>query len=92
MVKLALQTVGSLIVSVFLIGVAYQSLAGHDKSQEARIASVEVSQQILERTVTTIQIDIATLVANQENQKEILKEQKEDTKQIIGILQQILVK
>lgn len=96
MAKTILQIAGSLLITAVFVGMAYQSLAEHDTVHDDKIKALTSRQEVIENKVTLIQLDVATLVANQKNQiilqNERKLEQKEDTRQIMRVLERILSK
>ena len=79
------QTAGSLIVSVLLIGMAYQSLSDNDQMHDKQIQTTIDKQVAIEEDVTLIRISLSSIVANQENQKDQIEK-------VIKILERSLLR
>ena len=79
------QTAGSLIVSVLLIGMAYQSLSDNDKIHDKQIQTTIDKQVVIKEDVTLIRISLSSIVANQENQKDQIEK-------VIKILERSLLR
>ena len=62
------QTAGSLIVSVLLIGMAYQSLSDNDKIHDKQIQTTIDKQVVIKEDVTQLRINQSSIVTDQENQ------------------------
>lgn len=90
----SLEMVGSLLATAFLVGMTWNSLAKDVKDTDGKVGRVEQKHIELETNVQSIRIDMAVVKTNQEHikrdfetQGEKLKEQGEDIKKILQILQ-----
>ena len=77
----------SILATVFMVGVTYQSVAQKTDENKAQISKVEVNQEQTDRSVQAVRVDIAVLKRDVEAQNDKLKEQGQDIKQILRILQ-----
>jgi len=74
---LTMQNIGSLVVAVFLIGVAYQDLAYGQDEASKRADKIEAEQQEIKDTVVSIQQDTAVMRNEQKHIKDTLEDIKE---------------
>ena len=79
------QTAGSLIVSVLLIGMAYQSLSDNDQMHDKQIQVINNKQVAIIEDVTLIRISLSSIVTNQENQAN-------QTERVIDLLERSLLR
>ena len=91
---LSAEILGSMLVTAFLVGVTYQSLAKDVSATDGKVATVEKKYDRMEDNVTRIQVDMAVVKTNQENiktdidkQNVKLREQGQDIKEILRLLQ-----
>jgi peptidoglycan hydrolase CwlO-like protein len=91
---LSVEMLASLIVTVFVVGVTWASLANTVSATDVKVIKLESKQEATANSVQQVRVDLA-VVKNQQNniqqdlaeQSEKLKEQSRDIKQILQILQ-----
>jgi len=90
----SIEVIGSLLVTAFMVGMTWSSLAKDVNATDGKVGRVEEKHKEMENNVHTIRVDLAVVKTNQEHikrdfeqQGEKLKEQGEDIKKILQILQ-----
>lgn len=90
---LSVEVIGSALMSAFLIGVTWNSLAADVKTANDKIGSVEKKQVVDNIAVQSIRLDVREMKVNQKHLKEDfveqqdqIKEQGRDIKEILKIL------
>lgn len=93
---LSIEIVGSMLITAFMVGVTWNSLAGDVSATDKKVSKVEVKHTELETSIQSIQVDVAVVKTNQEHLKDDierqntkLREQGQDIKQILRILQEV---
>jgi len=84
---ISIELLGSLLVSAFLIGVTYKSLAANDQQTDDKVKEVKQNQNLIRTSVANMTTDIAIIKTEQEYVKKQLQEQKADLKTIRRILE-----
>ena len=98
MIKVSLSIIAGVtsgvVAAILSVGMAYQSLAEHDITQDERDKIHDNQIHSITLIVKQNQLSVATLVAVQKSQISLQNErrlnQKEDMQQIMGLLRQVL--
>lgn len=84
---LSFETIGSLIVMVFIGGMAYASLTGAQQETNRRVEAVEQEQAALRRTMGAIELNVSVIRTTQDYMREAMNDQKSDVKRIRELLE-----
>ena len=92
---LSIEVVGSLLVTAFIVGVTWNSVAKDVQAADAKVQRVEKKNAELDQNMQSIKVDVAVVKTNQEHiskeidrQSQKLREQGQDIKQILQILRE----
>jgi peptidoglycan hydrolase CwlO-like protein len=77
----------SIIATIFMVGVTWQSLAQKVDDTDGKVDKLEGQQEQTEHSVQAVRVDIAVLKRDVEAQSDKLREQGQDIKTILHILQ-----
>lgn len=84
---LSVENIGSLITIAFVFGMGYSALASESAETKAKLSNMKIEQKQLVTDVQTIQTDIAVIKNDQQHVKRQLREQKDDLKRVLMILE-----
>jgi peptidoglycan hydrolase CwlO-like protein len=83
----SIEILGLIIVSAFTIGTLYSQLSIAQAEQDHRMDGLEQEQRNIKRAVDSISTDTAVLRNEQAYIKEQVKEQREDIKRILQLIE-----
>ena len=86
---ISLEVMLTLCIMLFAIGGTWSTLAGDNEETKEDVAKVQVEQRHIKNSVHLIQIDVATIRANQEAQRNSAKKQQKDIDRILNILERV---
>lgn len=84
---LSFETIGSLIVMVFIGGMAYASLTGAQNETNRRVEAIEQEQAALRRTMGAIELNVSVIRTTQDYMRDVVNDQKSDVKRIRELLE-----
>lgn len=84
---LSVEMLMTLCITLFAIGGAWSTLAGDNEDTKREVSNMKLEQKQIKQAVQTIQVDVATIKANQEAQRESGRKQQKDIDRILDILE-----